>query len=554
MLLCSMDNLRPTELPAWKKLQQHYAEFSPTTLASLFAEDKARFDRFSITWQDFLVDYSKNKVSGQTLQLLFSLAREAGLPAAIEAMFSGEKINLTENRAVLHTALRNRSNRAVMVEGKDVMPAVNKELAKMQAFCHRVHGQDWRGFTGKPIKYIVNIGIGGSDLGPAMVTEALRPYHREQITTYFVSNVDGTHMAETLARIDPEQTLFLIASKTFTTQETMTNAHTARQWLVDRLGSEEAVAHHFVALSTNAAAVAAFGINPDNMFVFWDWVGGRYSLWSAIGLSIALTIGFDAFANLLEGAHQMDMHFRYAPFEQNIPVILAMIGIWYNNFYGYETEAILPYDQYLHRLAAYFQQGNMESNGKSVDKQGRQVDYQTGPIVWGEPGTNGQHAFYQLIHQGTKIIPADFIAPAISHNPLGDHHQKLLANFFAQTEALMQGKTAAAVEAEMAAQGKTADEIDKLLPFKVFAGNRPSNTILIKKITPNTLGSLIAMYEHKIFVQGIVWNINSFDQWGVELGKQLAGNILPALAGEQPVTDHDSSTNGLINAYKKMRQ
>ena len=553
VLICTMDNPLLTEYPAWKELRQHFNEFGNTTIASLFAEDPDRFDRFSISWQDFLVDYSKNKISAKTLELLINLARAAGLPAAIEAMFAGEKINITENRAVLHTALRNRSGRPVIVDGHDVMADVDRELNKMKAFCAAVHNRQWRGYTGKPIKYIVNIGIGGSDLGPVMVTEALKPYWLEQITTYFVSNVDGTHITETLKKIDPETTLFLVASKTFTTQETMTNAHTARQWLVEELGSEEAVARHFVAISTNSRAVAGFGINPDNMFVFWDWVGGRYSLWSAIGLSIALTIGFDEFTNLLEGAQQMDMHFRYAPLARNIPVVLALIGIWYNNFYGYETEAILPYDQYLHRFAAYFQQGNMESNGKSVTRQGQTVNYQTGPIVWGEPGTNGQHAFYQLIHQGTKIIPADFIAPAISHNPVGDHHQKLLANFFAQTEALMKGKSAAEVRTELEAQGVPAASIEKLLPFKVFTGNRPTNTILIRKITPGTLGSLIALYEHKIFVQGIIWDINSFDQWGVELGKQLAGKILPELDDDQPVAGHDASTNGLINTYKKMR-
>jgi glucose-6-phosphate isomerase (EC 5.3.1.9) len=454
---------------------------------------------------------------------------------------------------VLHTALRNRTNNSVQVNGEDVMPLVNAELAKMKAFCSQIHGDKWLGFTGKPIRNIVNIGIGGSDLGPVMVTEALKPYQLEHITTHFVSNVDGTHIAETLKKIDPETTLFLIASKTFTTQETMTNAHSARAWLIEKLGDNSAVANHFVALSTNEHAVRDFGINPANMFQFWDWVGGRYSLWSAIGLSIALTIGYKNFEELLTGAHQMDQHFRTSSFETNIPVILALIGVWYNNFYGYETEAILPYDQYLHRFAAYFQQGNMESNGKSVNAEGKAVKYQTGPIVWGEPGTNGQHAFYQLIHQGSKVVPCDFIAPAKSHNPLSDHHDKLLANFFAQTEALMKGKSAAEVKDELIEQGKNPDEIEKLLPFKVFEGNRPTNSVLVEKITPKTLGSLIAMYEHKIFVQGVIWDINSFDQWGVELGKQLAGKILPELKGDNKITTHDSSTNGLINAYKRMR-
>ena len=548
-----MNREKLISLPSWKALEKHFQEVRNETIQWYFENDPHRFDNFSIKWQNFLVDYSKNRLSTTSIDLLIDLAKEVNVNASIEAMFSGAKINLTENRPVLHTALRNRSNTPVMVDGEDVMPKVNKELAKMKVFCDQVHSHHWRGYTGKPIKHIVNIGIGGSDLGPVMVTEALKPYQIKGITTYFVSNIDGTHIAETLKKIDPATTLFLIASKTFTTQETMTNAHTARQWLVERLGSESAVRHHFVALSTNRKSVTNFGIEANNMFEFWDWVGGRYSLWSAIGLSISLTIGFENFEALLEGAHQMDKHFRTTPFKQNIPVILALIGIWYNNFYGYETEAILPYDQYLHRFAAYFQQGNMESNGKSVDMLGHHVGYQTGPIVWGEPGTNGQHAFYQLIHQGTKIVPCDFIAPAISHNPIGDHHVKLLANFFAQTEALMNGKSSAVVKEELVLQGKSPEEVEKLLPFKVFEGNRPTNSILIKEITPHTLGSLIAMYEHKIFVQGVIWNINSFDQWGVELGKQLAGKILPQLENDDKVANHDASTNSLINAYKQMR-
>jgi glucose-6-phosphate isomerase len=541
------------EYPAWQNLQLHYNRFQNKTIAGLFEENPDRFNKFSIKWQDFLVDFSKNKISEETLTLLINLAQEAGLSQAIEAMFSGEKINITEGRAVLHTALRNRSNLPVLVDGNDVMPAINNELARMKMFCEKVHDGRWQGYTGKPIKYIVNIGIGGSDLGPVMVTEALKPFKVNGIEPYFVSNVDGTHIIETLKKVDPETTLFLVASKTFTTQETMTNANTARSWLVDQLGDEAAVAKHFVALSTNSNAVTEFGIDPANMFAFWDWVGGRFSLWSAIGLSIALTIGYNNFEDLLAGAHEMDKHFRETNFEENIPVILALIGIWYNNFYGYETEAILPYDQYLHRFAAYLQQGNMESNGKSVAKSGEKTDYQTGPVVWGEPGTNGQHAFYQLIHQGSKIVPCDFIAPAKSHNPIGDHHEKLLSNFFAQTEALMNGKTNQEVIKEMTDLGKTEAEIKKLLPFKVFEGNRPTNSILIKKITPKTLGSLIAMYEHKIFVQGIIWQINSFDQWGVELGKQLANKILPELLDNTPVESHNSSTNGLINAFKQMR-
>ena len=542
-----------TNTTPWNHLQSHFNEIQHVSILDMFNEDSDRFNKFSLFWNEFLVDFSKNKISNKTLKLLNSLAKEAKLPGAIEAMFNGEKINTTEQRAVLHTALRNRSNQQVMIDGSDVMSAINKELAKMKAFCDDVHSEKWKGYTSKPIKSIVNIGIGGSDLGPVMVTEALKPYKVKDIESYFVSNVDASHIAETLKKVDAETSLFLIASKTFTTQETMTNALTARAWLVDNLGDEAAVASHFVALSTNAKAVSEFGIDPDNMFAFWDWVGGRYSLWSAIGLSIALNIGFKNFESLLEGAHEMDNHFRNTPYEENIPVILAMIGVWYNNFFGYETEAILPYDQYLHRFAAYFQQGNMESNGKSVDKSGNKTDYQTGPIVWGEPGTNGQHAFYQLIHQGSKIVPCDFIAPAISHNTIGDHHEKLLANFFAQTEALMKGKKAEEAKADMEAQGKASEEIEKLTPFKTFDGNRPTNSILIKKITPKTLGSLIAMYEHKIFVQGVVWNVNSFDQWGVELGKQLANKILPELLNENPLSNHDSSTNGLINTYKEMR-
>lgn len=548
-----MKRQNPTQTEAWNTLSTHFIDIEDQPISSYFTGDKKRFEKFSIQFEDILIDYSKNRISDETLPLLIKLANECGLKEAIEAMFKGEKINHTENRAVLHTALRNRSNTPVYVNGEDVMPEINGVLDKMKVFSNKVHSGEWKGYSGKPIQYIVNIGIGGSDLGPVMVTEALKPYQKEGIETYFVSNVDGTHIAETLKKVDPETTLFLIASKTFTTQETMTNAHTAREWLLNYYKDEKAIASHFVALSTNKSAVESFGIDTDNMFEFWDWVGGRYSLWSAIGLSISLTIGFDNFEKLLEGAHAMDKHFTSASFDENIPVILALIGLWYNNFFGFESEAILPYDQYMHRFAAYFQQGNMESNGKYVDNNGIPVNYQTGPIIWGEPGTNGQHAFYQLIHQGTKIIPCDFIAPAISHNPIGDHHPKLMANFFAQTEALMNGKSGEEVLSELKQKGLSEKEIRKLLPYKIFEGNRPTNSILVKEITPHSLGALIAMYEHKIFVQGVLWNINSFDQWGVELGKQLAGNILPELEGNGEVSAHDQSTNGLINQYKIFR-
>ncbi|AMG03500.1 glucose-6-phosphate isomerase [Vibrio mimicus] len=548
-----LKNINPTQTQAWKALTAHFESAQDMDLKALFEQDSERFAKYSARFgQDILVDYSKNLVNAETMQHLFALAKETELQSAIAAMFKGEAINQTEDRAVLHTALRNRSNSPVLVNGEDVMPAVNAVLAKMKAFSERVIGGDWKGFTGKAITDVVNIGIGGSDLGPYMVTEALVPY-KNHLTMHFVSNVDGTHMAETLKKVDPETTLFLVASKTFTTQETMTNAHTARDWFLKVAGDEAHVAKHFAALSTNGKAVAEFGIDTDNMFEFWDWVGGRYSLWSAIGLSIILSIGYDNFVELLTGAHEMDQHFVNTPFESNIPVILALIGIWYNNFHGAESEAILPYDQYLHRFAAYFQQGNMESNGKYVDRDGNPVTYQTGPIIWGEPGTNGQHAFYQLIHQGTKLIPCDFIAPAVSHNLVGDHHQKLMSNFFAQTEALAFGKSAQAVQAELEKAGKSAAEIAALVPFKVFEGNRPTNSILVKQITPRTLGNLIAMYEHKIFVQGVIWNIFSFDQWGVELGKQLANQILPELADNADVNSHDSSTNGLINAFKAFR-
>ncbi|EPW2292951.1 glucose-6-phosphate isomerase [Escherichia coli] len=548
-----MKNINPTQTAAWQALQKHFDEMKDVTIADLFAKDGDRFSKFSTTFDDqMLVDYSKNRITEETLAKLQDLAKECDLAGAIKSMFSGEKINRTENRAVLHVALRNRSNTPILVDGKDVMPEVNAVLEKMKTFSEAIISGEWKGYTGKAITDVVNIGIGGSDLGPYMVTEALRPY-KNHLNMHFVSNVDGTHIAEVLKKVNPETTLFLVASKTFTTQETMTNAHSARDWFLKAAGDEKHVAKHFAALSTNAKAVGEFGIDTANMFEFWDWVGGRYSLWSAIGLSIVLSIGFDNFVELLSGAHAMDKHFSTTPAEKNLPVLLALIGIWYNNFFGAETEAILPYDQYMHRFAAYFQQGNMESNGKYVDRNGNVVDYQTGPIIWGEPGTNGQHAFYQLIHQGTKMVPCDFIAPAITHNPLSDHHQKLLSNFFAQTEALAFGKSREVVEQEYRDQGKDPATLDYVVPFKVFEGNRPTNSILLREITPFSLGALIALYEHKIFTQGVILNIFTFDQWGVELGKQLANRILPELKDDKEISSHDSSTNGLINRYKAWR-
>ncbi|TAF94049.1 MAG: glucose-6-phosphate isomerase [Cytophagia bacterium] len=536
---------------AFKKLKAHHKTIAKKTIKELFEEDPNRFKKYNLRLGDVLLDYSKNRINGRTVAYLCDLARECQLSEAIEMMFTGAKINATENRAVLHVALRNRSNDPILIDGKDVMPDVNEVLHKMKAFSERVRSGAWKGYTGKAITDIVNVGIGGSDLGPVMVTEALKAYAKKDLNVHFVSNVDGTHISETLMKLNPETTLFMIASKTFTTQETMANAHSARNWFLQTAKDKSLVAKHFVAISTNATEVEKFGIDTNNMFGFWDWVGGRYSLWSAIGLSIACYIGFNNFEQLLQGAHDMDNHFRSARFEKNMPVMLALLGIWYNNFYGADTHAILPYDQYLHRFAAYFQQGDMESNGKYVGRNGEKVNYQTGPIIWGEPGTNGQHAFYQLIHQGTKLIPADFIAPAQSHNPLGEHHNILLSNFFAQTEALMNGKNYDEVVAELS--GKSAEEIAKIAPFKVFEGNRPTNSILVKKITPKVLGSLVAMYEHKIFVQGIIWNIFSFDQWGVELGKQLANKIYPELQNDWPINSHDSSTNALIAQYKRWR-
>ncbi|WP_285010432.1 glucose-6-phosphate isomerase [Pedobacter faecalis] len=541
-----------TETAAYKYLADHFIDINEKSLKELFAEDKGRFEKFSILFEDILVDYSKNRIDDTTLALLIQLAKECKLDEAIKAMFTGARINQTEGRQVLHVALRKPADSALEVEGRNIVADVHAVLNKMEKFSDAVISGAWKGYTGKAITDVVNIGIGGSDLGPVMVTEALKAY-KNHLNMHFVSNIDGTHIAETLKLVNPETTLFLVASKTFTTQETMTNANTAREWFLNSGASKGDIAKHFAALSTNAKDVSAFGIDTENMFEFWDWVGGRYSLWSAIGLPIALSIGFSNFRQLLEGANAADEHFEKEEFGSNIPVILGLIGIWYINFYGAETQAILPYDQYMHRFAAYFQQGDMESNGKHVDRNGNEVSYETGPIIWGEPGTNGQHAFYQLIHQGTRLIPCDFIAPAQSLNPLGDHHPILLSNFFAQTEALMNGKTHEQVVAELEKEGKTTSEIEKLAPFKVFEGNRPTNSILLRKVTPRSLGSLIAFYEHKIFIQGIIWNIFSFDQWGVELGKQLAKNILPELADEQPVSSHDASTNGLINQYKAWR-
>ena len=543
-----------TETSAWRALADHRQQMQSVHMRDLFRDDPQRFEKFSVRLGDLLFDYSKNRIDERTLPLLVELAKTAGLEEQRRRMFAGEKINFTEGRAVLHIALRNRSNAPVTVDGQDVMPEVNRVLAKMRSFSDRVRDGEWKGFTGQAITDIVNIGIGGSDLGPVMVTEALRPYWKPGLSVHFVSNVDGTHMAEVLRRVNPETTLFLVASKTFTTQETLTNARTARQWLLDAHKDEAAVGRHFAALSTNAKEVAAFGIDVENMFEFWDWVGGRYSLWSAIGLSIACVIGMGNFEALLTGAHEVDRHFVEAPMERNIPVLMGLLGVWYHNFFDAHTHAILPYDQYLHRFAAYFQQGDMESNGKGVDRDGQRIsDYSTGPIIWGEPGTNGQHAFYQLIHQGTRMIPADFLAPVKTHNPVGDHHPILLANFFAQPEALMTGKTEQEVRTELESQGLAGAALERLVPHKVFTGNRPTNAFLFDKLTPKTLGQLIALYEHKIFVQGTIWRINSYDQWGVELGKQLAKKILPELEGSAPVDTHDASTNGLINHYKANR-
>ncbi|UCH25648.1 MAG: glucose-6-phosphate isomerase [Trueperaceae bacterium] len=542
-----------THSPSWQALTEHRQAIVGVHMRRLFADDPKRFERFSLEFDDILFDYSKNRITEETMSLLVDLAEQARLPEKIAAMFGGDKINVTEDRAVLHVALRNRSDRPITSGGRDVMIDVNRVLAMMRTFSEAVRSGEWRGYTGQVIRDVVNIGIGGSDLGPKMVTKALSPYGADGLRVHYVSNVDGTDLTETLKRLDPETSLFLVASKTFTTQETMANARSAREWFLASAGDPAAVAKHFVALSTNENAVREFGIDPENMFEFWDWVGGRYSLWSAIGLSIAIYLGMDIFEELLEGAHRVDEHFKTAPLEKNIPVIMALLGIWYNNFFDAQSHAILPYDQYLEHFASYFQQGDMESNGKSVTVTGNPVAVSTGPIIWGQPGTNGQHAFYQLIHQGTKLVPCDFLAAAQSHNPLGEHHTFLISNFLAQTEALMKGKTSQETRSELEAKGVSGSKLELLSAAKSFEGNRPTNSFLYKKLTPKTLGSLIAMYEHKIFTQGVIWNINSFDQMGVELGKQLAGAILSELGGDGAVTSHDSSTNGLINTYKKMR-
>uniref|UniRef100_A0AAQ5X2E8 Glucose-6-phosphate isomerase n=1 Tax=Amphiprion ocellaris TaxID=80972 RepID=A0AAQ5X2E8_AMPOC len=543
-----------TQDPNFHKLQDWYtAHALNLNMRHMFEADKERFNKLSLSLKtedgDILLDYSKNLITDDVMKMLVDLGKSRGIEAAREKMFSGQKINFTEGRAVLHVALRNRSNTPIMVDGKDVMPDVNKT----QNFVAIVRSGEWKGYTGKAITDVVNIGIGGSDLGPLMVTEALKPYSKGGPRVWFVSNIDGTHIAKTLAQLNAETTLFIIASKTFTTQETITNAESAKAWFLEHAKDKAAVAKHFVALSTNGPKVKDFGIDTENMFEFWDWVGGRFSLWSAIGMAIALHIGFDNFEKLLSGAHWMDNHFRTAPLEKNAPVLLALLGIWYINFFHAETHAMLPYDQYMHRFTAYFQQGDMESNGKYITNHGARVNYHTGPIVWGEPGTNGQHAFYQLIHQGTRMVPSDFLIPAQSQHPIRDslHHKILLANFLAQTEALMKGKTTEEARKELEAGGLSGEALEKILPHKVFQGNRPTNSIIFKKLTPYTLGALIAMYEHKIFVQGVMWEINSFDQWGVELGKQLAKKIEPELKDTAEVHSHDSSTNGLINFLKK---
>ena len=542
-----------TETPAWKALREHYAKIKDLHMRDLFADDSGRFGKFSLRYSDILLDYSKNRITEETLPLLIDLAEQSDLPAWIERMYTGEKINFTEQRAVLHTALRNRSNTPVYVEGVDVMPEVNRVLEKMRRFTDNVRSGEWKGYSAKSITDVVNIGIGGSDLGPVMVTEAMKPYGY-RLNVHFVSNVDGSQILDTLAKLNPETTLFLVASKTFTTQETMTNARQARRWLLTAASDRRVVAKHFVALSTNREAVQAFGIDPDNMFEFWDWVGGRYSLWSAIGLSIALYIGMDNFEELLAGAHDMDQHFRSAPLRQNMPVILALLGIWYRNFFDADSHAILPYDQHLHRLPAYLQQADMESNGKRVARDGDGVEYSTGPIIWGEPGTNGQHAFFQLIHQGTELIPADFLMAVNAHHGIPDQQQILFSNFLAQTEALMRGKTEDEARAELETEGLSAQSIKELLPHKVFPGNKPTNSLLYPKLTPSILGMLIALYEHRIFVQGIIWQINSFDQWGVELGKQLATLIQEDLDSQTVAQDHDSSTLGLLAFFQEVKQ
>ena len=539
----------PIDLPAWKALASHVP--SIPAMRELFAKDPTRASTLSHRWNDLFLDYSKNRVTPETLKLLRQLLQEAKVEELRDRMFRGDKINCTENRSVLHIALRRPANQPLLVDGQDVMPEVEATRQHMKVFSEQVRSGSWKGYKGQPISDIVNIGIGGSDLGPVMVTEALKPFARRDLKMHFVSNIDSTQLVEVLRICQPSTTLFLVASKTFTTQETLTNAHSARSWFLKEASDEKHIAKHFVALSTNEAAVKKFGIDPANMFPFWDWVGGRYSLWSAIGLTIALSIGYDRFAELLEGAHAMDEHFLKTPVEQNLPMTLALLGIWYNNFHDAQTHAILPYDQYLHRFPAYFQQGDMESNGKGVDRTGKPVTWSTGPVIWGEPGTNGQHAFYQLIHQGTKLIPCDFLASVEAFHPMGAHHDILLANFFAQTEALMKGKTEAEAQTELTQEGLKGEALEKLIPHKVFPGNRPTNSILAQRFDPKTLGSLIALYEHKIFVQGAIWNINPYDQMGVELGKELAKKIEPELSSPGAISTHDSSTNQLINEYKK---
>ncbi|HED19094.1 MAG TPA: glucose-6-phosphate isomerase [Gammaproteobacteria bacterium] len=541
------------KMPAWKALKKHCERMQDLHMRDLFADDPQRFERYSLQAGELLLDYSKNRITDETLQLLFILAGDSELPAWIKRMFDGEPINFTEQRAVLHTALRNRSNTPVYVDGEDVMPEVNRVLAQMRAFTEGVRSGEWKGYNGQVITDVVNIGIGGSDLGPVMVTEALRPYG-DKLAVHFVSNIDGSQISDTLAGLNPETTLFLVASKTFTTQETLTNATQARRWLLESAPDNNAVARHFVAMSTNREAVQAFGIDPANMFEFWDWVGGRYSLWSAIGLSIALYIGMDRFEELLAGAHEMDMHFNSAPLEQNMPVVLALLGIWNHNFFGADSHAIFPYDEHLHRLPAYLQQADMESNGKRITRNGEVTRYATGPIIWGEPGTNGQHAFFQLVHQGTLLIPADFLIAVNPHHTLAEQHQILFSNYIAQSEALMRGKNAAEVRAELVADGLDEAEIKRLLPHKVFPGNKPSNSLLYPGLTPRLLGMLIALYEHKIFVQGVIWRINSFDQWGVELGKQLAKVIQQELDDPQAQNEHDASTHGLLDYYRRNRK
>ncbi|NOY67236.1 MAG: glucose-6-phosphate isomerase [Gammaproteobacteria bacterium] len=539
--------------PTWQALQKHWKKTNDRHMLDLFMQDSQRFEKYSLKAAGVFLDYSKNRLDDETVRLLMLLARDSDLEGWRDRMFAGELVNNTEKRAVLHVALRNRSQRPFMTNGQDVMPQVKAVLARMREFTDSVRNCQWLGYTGKRIKHIVNIGIGGSDLGPIMACGALRPYRHPHLQLHFVSNIDGTHMIETCSRLDPETTLFLVASKTFTTQETIANAYTARDWFLKSGAQEKDIAKHFVAMSTNTEAVSAFGIDTNNMFEFWDWVGGRYSLWSSIGLSLALSIGMDRFEEFLAGAHEMDEHFRTAPLEENMPVIMAMIGVWYVNFYSAESQAIMPYDHYFSRFPAYLQQGDMESNGKGVNKNGDPVGYHTGPVIWGEPGVNGQHAFFQLLHQGTRLIPSDFIIPMNSHNAVGDHHTFLLSNFFAQTEALMVGKSAEDVQQELASEGMPQAEIDELLPHKCFTGNRPSNSIMVDAMTPYNLGSLIALYEHKTFAQGIIWDINSYDQWGVELGKKLALKVQEELRAGENVSSHDGSTNGLVNYYLNNR-